>query len=159
MKGILIKHLFQHPPRFSTTLRVRSRYVLCCYCQCEHHTIRLVSCKPFLLHAPKASMSWSERNAQPKRLTEHSNGLYRQRRRSRPQSLDYSQLQKDYKEELMAEKERRLNGGDGSSRKHWKERMLSEDAVLKHGKERRINDEGAVKYGYVHGVVHTAPSS
>ncbi len=50
----------------------------------------------------------------------------------------------------MAEKERRLNGGDGSSHKHWKERMLTEDTVLKHGKESRINDEGAVKHGYVH---------
>eukprot|EP01084_Bolivina_argentea_P060308 110184_1 len=98
-------------------------------------------------HQKQASVSWSERQQQPKRLTESSNGLHQQRRRSRPQSLDPSQLKKDSKEELMAEKERRLNGGDGSSRKHWKERMLTEDTVLKHGKGSRINDEGAVKHG------------
>ncbi len=49
----------------------------------------------------------------------------------------------------MAEKERKLNGGD-AARKHWKERMLTNGTALKHGKERKISDGATGKHGYVH---------
>ncbi len=78
-------------------------------------------------------MSWCERQQQPKWAVETSNGLQQQRIRGHPQSLDHLQLRKDYNEEkLIAEKERKLYGGD-SVRKYWRERKITHESFEKQG--------------------------